>query len=191
MRSVPRLLVPVIAVILTVSSCGSDSSSSGEANTGAAGGAGFTSPAHHDSGGGIEQFKTKGGDNSIQESGEEASDPEFEEAAAALHAYLDARAAGAWARACEYLAPGATTQLAQIIEGGETTTCAGLLPDLSASIPLSALRRAAVANIGSFRVDGDAGFLLFRGAGGVAYFVPMAREDGRWTVAALAPSPLP
>ena len=46
---------------------------------------------HHDSGGGTAQFATKSGDNSIQESGKEASTAETQAAAAVLHAYLDAR----------------------------------------------------------------------------------------------------
>ncbi len=149
----------------------------------------FTPPAHRDSGGGARQFEARGGDNSIQESGQEASGSDFGEAAAALHAYLDARAAGAWAVACEYLAPGVYRGLAG--QGGGAPGCAEILAGLSAGLPPRALRDVAVADVGSFRVEGDSGFLLFHGAHGVDWFVPMVREDGSWKVAALAPSALP
>ena len=152
----------------------------------------FTLPQHHDSGGGAKQFETKTGDNSIQESGSEASGSEFTVAAAALHAYLDARAAHAWATACEYLSAGLTRQLTQISagQGGQQPSCAELLAGLSAGLPPSVLREVAVADVGSLRVEGDSGFLLFHGANGVDWFVPMVREDGTWKVAALAPSAL-
>src|SRR6476659_1017933 len=60
----------------------------------------FTPRAHHDSGGGSQQFITKGGDNSIQEFGSEPSASEFEQAATVLQGALDARAVGAWRVAC-------------------------------------------------------------------------------------------
>lgn len=149
----------------------------------------FTPPRHHDSGGGAAQYKIKGADNSIQESGTEASSAEFDEAAAALHAYLDARAAGAWSVACDNLARGVVGQLAALGgEGGDAHSCAEILAGLTAGVSPGALREATVADVGSLRVDGDSGFLLYRGAHGTTWFVPMAREDGSWKVAALAAS---
>jgi hypothetical protein len=153
----------------------------------------FTPKTHTDSGGGAEQFETKGGDNSIQESGEEVDASELEEAAAALHAYLDARAAGAWEAACSYMASGITQsrqQLAAASKQQGALGCPELLAALSAGVPAAARREAAQADVGSLRVEGDRGFILFHGARDTDYFMPMAREDGRWKVAALAASPL-
>lgn len=150
---------------------------------------GFQPPPHHDSGGGVKQFESKGGDNSIQESGSEASGPEFAAAAAALHAYLDARAAGAWAVACEYLSPGAYEPLTEP-GGGGGPSCPEVLARLSGGLPQRALREVAVADVGSFRVEGDSGFILFHGAHGADWFAPMVREDGHWKVGAIAPSAL-
>jgi len=153
----------------------------------------FHPKPHHDSGGRVAQFEEKGGDNSIQESGSEASGAELAEAAAALHGYLDARAAGAWSAACSYLSDAAARSLAQLSGaggGGAKPTCAQVLAGLSAGLPASVLREAAVADVGSLRVKGGSAFILFRGAHGSAYFMPMAREGSEWKVAALAPSAL-
>jgi hypothetical protein len=152
----------------------------------------FSPPEHHDSGGGSAQFEAKGGDNSIQRYGGEVSAAEFTAAAAALHAYLDARAARAWAAACSYMRAGLTSQLAAMSGGGgKKMPCAKVLAALSAGLPPQALREAAVADAGALRANGQTGFLLFKGAHETDYFMPMAREDGEWKVGALAPSAMP
>lgn len=152
----------------------------------------FTPKPHHDSGGGAAQFESKGGDNSIQEYGSEAGSSEFEAAAAALHGYLDARAAGAWSAACSYMAPGVSASLGQLA-GGETgeAACPEILASLSAGIPPAALREAAVANAGALRIEGGSALLLFRGSQGVNYFMPMSSAGGGWKIAAIAPSAVP
>ena len=149
--------------------------------------------AEADSGGGAKQFEVRGGDNSIQEYGEEQSGSEFAAAAEVLHAYLDARAAGAWDVACEQLAAAVTDELVRQLgaaQGGEKAGCREILVSLTASVPAAALREAARAEVGAFRVSGGSGFLLFRGARGENFFIPMHREDGDWKVAAIAASPL-
>ncbi|HSC21376.1 MAG TPA: hypothetical protein VLC07_06570 [Solirubrobacterales bacterium] len=154
----------------------------------------FKPHPHHDSGGGARQFEVKGGDNSVQEFGGESSGSEFEEAATALHDYLDARAERAWAAACRYLAAGVTAELSSQLgeaRGGSGPSCAELLAGLSGGVPESALREAAIANVGSLRVEGDRGFLLFHGVGQTDYFIPMVHEDGHWKVAAIAASAAP
>jgi len=152
----------------------------------------FSPPSHQDSGGGSAPFRSKGGDNSIQEYGAEVSGGEFAEAAAVVHAFLDARAAGAWAAACGRLAPAVRQEVVSQLGAaqGQKANCPEVLAGLSASVPASALREVAVADVGSLRAEGDAGFLLFRGAQGVDYFIPMRREAGKWKVGAIAPSPL-
>lgn len=171
-------------------SSGSGSAGGGDGKTGSKEPV-FKPHPHHDSGGGSGQFEAKGGDNSIEEFGEETSGSEFEEAAAALHDYLDARAQRAWAAACGYLATGVTKELiVQLAKarGGAAPSCAGLLASFSSGLPQAVLREAAVADVGSLRVEGDRGFLLYHGAHGAGYFIPMVREEGHWRVAAIAPS---
>jgi hypothetical protein len=150
--------------------------------------------ATHDSATGAASFETKGGDNSIQESGSEAGAFEVSQAAIALHGYLNARAAGEWAKACSYMAAGVTAQLAQFSAGSagdkKTPSCAKLLAGLSVGIPAATMREAAQADVGALRVEGESAFLLCHGAHGVDYFMPMDREGGDWKVAAIAPSAL-
>jgi hypothetical protein len=155
-------------------------------------GASFTPPAHHDSGGGSAQFKAKGGDNSIQESGSEASSAQLAQAAADLHGYLDARAGGAWRAACSHMTSTATASFSQLATGGQgaAQSCPKLLANLFAGMPAYAKRDTTIADVGALRVKGDSAYLLFHGAHSADYFMPMAREDGRWKVAAVAASAL-
>jgi hypothetical protein len=150
--------------------------------------------AHHDAATGAASFETKGGDNSIQESGSEAGASEVSQAAAALHGYLNARAAGEWSKACSYMAAGVTAQLSQLTAGGaagkKAPPCAKLLAGFSAGVPAAAMREAAEADVGALRVEDESAFLLYHGAHSTDYFMPMSRESGHWKVAAIAPSPL-
>lgn len=150
-------------------------------------------PSHHDSGGGAAQFRAPG-DNSIQESGGEASASERKRAAASLHGYLDSHAAGRWAAACHYLSAtlvvglervGAMSQSAQ-----GSTGCPKALAALSRGLQPRVLREGAQADVGSLRVNGDRGFVLYHGARGKDYAMPMVEEGGEWKVAALAGAPL-
>jgi hypothetical protein len=149
--------------------------------------------AHRDSGGGAAQFRGPG-DNSIQESGREASPSERERAAAALHGYLDSHAAGRWTAACRYMSAtlvvglermGALSQSKHKPKG-----CPKTLAALSAGLPPRVLREGAQANVGSLRVNGERAFILYHGARGSDYAMPMVKEGGEWRVAALAGAPL-
>jgi hypothetical protein len=140
--------------------------------------------SHDDSGGGTAQFRGRG-DNSVQETGSEAGDSEFEQAAAALHGYLDAQATGRWKAACSYMASEFRASVEQL--GGP---CAAALEGLSGGPSPAAAREAAAADAGALRIDGKQGFLLFHGAHRRAFFMPMAREGGSWKIAALAASEL-
>ena len=159
---------------------------------------------HHDSGGGSAQFVVKGGDNSVQEYGSEASESELQKAAAALHGFLDARAQRNWAAACTYLAESVTQSFAQMAEAAreaakkqglasspvEGSGCAATLDALSGRLPDSNLREAAIADVGALRVKGGQAFLIYRGAHGAIAAITMAREGGGWKVASLSGVPL-
>jgi hypothetical protein len=176
-----------------------DQGSTGEENRGDSSSNPAAAP-HSDSGGGSAQFRG-GGDNSIQESGSEADHSEFVQAAAALHGYLEARAAERWKAACSYLSSEFRESLQQLTasspeQGGGAggparAPCAVALAALSAGQPPAARHEAAVADAGALRINGDHGFLLFHGAHQSDYFMPMAREAGRWKIAGLSASALP
>ncbi len=158
------------------------------------GSADFTPKEHQDSGGGSDQFRVKGGDNSVQEFGEEADAAEFDEAAATLHNFLDARAASAWAAACKYIASNVIDSLQELATQSQRlkgAACAEILDKLTNPAAKDLLREEAqLADVGSLRVEGDRAFVLYRGPEGEVLAVPMAREDGSWKVGTLASIPL-
>lgn len=154
----------------------------------------FTPKQHSDSGGGSKQYIQKGGDNSVQEFGEEAGRGELEAAAAALHNFLDARAEGNWAAACDYMSKSVVEsfeKLASQAKQLKDASCAGILETLTNPAARSAMKQeAAKADVGSLRVEGDRSFVIYRGAEGTILAMPMADEGGDWKVASLAGTPL-
>ena len=148
---------------------------------------------HHDSGGGAAQFEVKNGDNSVQEFGAEASAGEREEAAAALHAFLDARAARQWAAACSFMSVASIVALEQIPKlsgNSDVSGCPEVLGALGAEAAQKLLVEGATADVGALRIEGERGFILYHGANGNDLVMPMVREDGSWKVGNVEPVPL-
>jgi hypothetical protein len=149
---------------------------------------------HHDSGGGTAQFATKGGDNSIQETGREGSSSETQAAAAVLHAYLDARVEHRWSDACFYLSAGFAATVEAFAEGyvkdKRARGCPETLEALAVGSSQRALEATAQADVGALRIEGDHGFVLYHGAGGEPYAMPMVLEGGAWKVGSLEGAPL-
>jgi hypothetical protein len=178
------------------SSGGDANGGGGKSGSGQSGGSGNGSsssfvPKHHDdSGGGSKQFEVKGGDNTIQGFGEEAEPSESEKAAAALHNFLDARAAEDWDATCYYLARGIIEPLKKIASQTDQPgvgSCAGILEKLTNPAAMDALRaEAANADVGSVRIEGARGFVIYHANGKTVFAMPMVYEDGRWKVGALA-----
>jgi hypothetical protein len=154
----------------------------------------FVPKHHHDSGGGSEQFKVKGGDNSVQEFGAEADTSELDAAAAALHDFLDARAEGNWAAACHYMSKSVTESFEKLAaQGGAkgSPSCAATLEKLINPNAEELMKaEAAKANVGSLRIEGEHAFVIYTGAEGAVLAMPMANEGGVWKVAGLAGTPL-
>ncbi|HEY5815580.1 MAG TPA: hypothetical protein VIS95_04490 [Solirubrobacterales bacterium] len=157
------------------------------------GGSDFVPKRHEDSGGGSEQYRVKGGDNSVQEFGAEAESSEFEAAAQALHNFLDARAAGDWDAACEYMSEATVASFERLGARGEggSTSCGETLAGLINPNAKQALKEEAeIADVGSLRVEGEQAFVIYTGIDGTVMAMPMADEDGEWKVAGLAGTPL-
>jgi len=144
------------------------------------------------SGGGSSQFRVKGGDNSIQDFGDETSESELEEAAKALHDFYVARAREEWRRACANLSKTVAEQLKLLAErakrGGQTD-CPAALAAITPSLPAEVERETTAVDAGSLRVEGDRGFLIYRDGEGTVYAINMA-DEGSWKVGALAGVPL-
>lgn len=169
-------------------------SDGGEGRSGGGDASDFVPKKHSDSGGGAEQFKVKGGDNSVQEFGEEADTEEFDAAAVALHNFLDARAEGNWAAACEYMSKGVVESFKKLASQAKQindTSCGGFLEKLTNPAAKQAMKEeAAKANVGSLRIEDEQAFVIYTGIDGTVLAMPMADEDGDWKVASLAGTPL-
>jgi hypothetical protein len=139
------------------------------------------------SGGGSGQFRTKGGDNSIQEYGGEADESELQEVAEIVHNFYVARAAQQWDRACTYLSKSNVEQLEQLADrsGQKNVDCGTVLKAFTRTLPASVEREITTVDARSFRHDSEQGFLIYYGAGKVAYAMPLRAEDGTWKVTAL------
>lgn len=133
----------------------------------------------------------KGGDNSIQQFGIEASSSERIEAAQVAKDYLDARAAGEWVRGCARVAAGLNAEFKAfgLRQTPKLTSCAEVLRALTMGVPASALRIAAAIHVLSMRIEGSSAFLLYRNGENTPFSIPMAHEGSEWKVAALDGSP--
>jgi hypothetical protein len=139
-------------------------------------------------------FIAPGGDNSIQTFGDEGSGAELDEVTAVLTGYLRARAADEWAKECGYLAKGTVAPLEQLASRSPQLKgkgCAAVLEALTGGVPAPARANTLTGAVDSLRVEGEQGFALYHGPKGVDYYVPMAKEDGRWKVAGIGPSEFP
>jgi hypothetical protein len=154
----------------------------------------FVPEHHHDSGGGSKQFVTKGGDNSVQEYGKEADSQELNAAADSLHNFLDARAEGNWAAACDYMAKSiieSFKKLASQAKQIEDKSCAGILEKLTNPAAKEALKKEAEkADVGSLRTEGDRSFVIYTGLEGAILAISMVHEGDQWKVASIAGTPL-
>lgn len=145
------------------------------------------------SGGGSEQFRVKGGDNSIQEFGEESDEAELEQAATTVHDFYLARAEERWSEACSHLASELIEQLEQLAQGSDKLRdkgCPAVLEAFTNPLPLRERRETTLVDAASLRQEGDQAFFIYRGEGDGAFAILMMREDDSWKVGALAGSPL-
>jgi hypothetical protein len=157
----------------------------------------FVLEHHNDSGGGSAEFMNPPGyDNSIQTSGRESTEVELREAADALHGYLDARVAGNWAAACQYLAPSFADAYIETDTPLESSLgapkglgrgCAAALWYRFHKVPAEILRAEAEVDVGSLRVEENRGYLLFHDGEGSSRFIGVSKEDGRWKLSSTDP----
>jgi hypothetical protein len=141
------------------------------------------------SGGGSAQFRSKGGDNSIQEFGEESDESELQEAAEVVHGFYVARAQEEWSKACSYLAKSNIEQLEQLGSQAPEFKAAGCAPILKAftrPLPPAVQREITTVDAGSLRREGEQGFLVYYGADHATFAMPLIDEGGSWKVAALS-----
>ncbi|HWB69934.1 MAG TPA: hypothetical protein VG518_08140 [Solirubrobacterales bacterium] len=153
----------------------------------------FKAPPVKVSGGGSSRFIVKGGDNSIQEFGQEGSGSELTEAAEAVHGFTAARAEERWDAACSYLAKSNVESLEKL--GSQSpqfkdSGCGAILAAFTRPLPASVEREITTIDAASLRREGEQGFLIYRGADKTIYAMPLRSEGGAWKVAGLSGTPL-
>lgn len=156
-------------------------------------------PKHYDDsrGGSAGFMNPPGYDNSLQTFGKESTEAEFREAADALHGYLDARVAGNWAAACRYLAPSFSDPYLETetsLESGAGVVrkdygrgCAAALWYRFHKVPDGYLEAEADVDVGSLRVEGDTGYLLFHNSEESNRSIGVSKEDGHWKLSTTDP----
>lgn len=144
------------------------------------------------SGGGSGRLRAKGGDNSIQEFGEEGDESELREVAEIVHGFYVARAEERWDKACTYLSKSNIEQLEQLAARSDrqNVDCGTVLKAFTRTLPDSIEREITTVDARSFRHDSKQGFLIYYGADKVVYAMPLLAEGGTWKVTALAGSTL-
>jgi hypothetical protein len=137
-------------------------------------------------------FKTKGGDNSIQEYGEEGPASDRSRANQAIQALYDAYRTGNWGEICnKYLSESNLKEIKLLSEKSpqiKGSTCADVLGGLNQTNQKAPDTPAS--SVAAVRIEGDTAFALYRGIDGKGYAIPLKLEGGTWKLTALAPTPL-
>jgi len=140
---------------------------------------------------GSSSFRTPGGDNSIQDFGEEAEESEREAASAVVLAFMQARSDGDWDFVCLQLSSAALAQIDQLADRSSQLRgkdCADVLATLVGKAPAAARANTIRGGIDSLRFDGESGFALYHGSDGRDYYLPLVKEGESWRIGALGPS---
>lgn len=172
--------------------CGGGDPASTDVSRAQEGEAAFEPKPHEDSGGGVARLRGKDGDKKILAFGQEADGGEFEQAAAALHNFMDAAAGGHWEAACDYMAAWVVEGFEQLAANDEELEgCAATLERFASAGPgPSPGAEAKQADVVSVRVDGNRAFAIYRGRGKSPRAIEMVKEGDAWKVAGLSGRPL-
>jgi hypothetical protein len=139
------------------------------------------------------QFRTKGGDNSIQNFGGEGSSAEREKATKVIAGVFAAQKAKEWAKVCGLLSAKATGQLEEFSKRSPQLKgkgCAQVIALILGSAPTSARPETIKGPVIALRTKGGESFALYRGTDGKAYAYPLVLENGQWKLIGMAPTPL-
>jgi hypothetical protein len=171
----------------------------GGSSSQAAGGFDFSGePTKHDhptpvEGRRADGLRVPGGDNSIQEYGEEQGSEERAAAMAPIAALYRALYSGDWNEVCgTYLSAGNVKQIELIAEQRPKLKgkgCAEALSGLNHAVGRKG-PDTPDGGIVSFRTVGDTGFAIYWGIDGKGYAFALESEGGSWKLTSLAPTPL-
>jgi hypothetical protein len=137
-------------------------------------------------------FRVPGGDNSIQEYGEETDSAERAAAMVPIAGLYRAFESGDWTAVCStYLSAGNVEQIELLAEKSpqlKGKDCPAVLAGLNQSPGKGP--DTPDGGIVSFRVEGDTGFAIYWGIDGKGYAFALKSEGGEWKLTSLAPTPL-
>jgi hypothetical protein len=138
-------------------------------------------------------FVVPGGDNSIQNYGEEQDAEGRAAAMRPIVALYRALEGGDWTEVCStYLSAPNLKQIELLAEKSNQIkgrSCAEILGGLNQSVGRKG-PDTPDGEIVSFRVEDDTGFAIWWGIDGKGYAMPLKSEGGAWKLTALAPTPL-
>jgi hypothetical protein len=139
-----------------------------------------------------DSFRVPGGDNSIQEFGEETDAAERVAAMVPIAGLYRALESGDWTAVCStYLSASNVKQIELLAEkspqlkGKDCPSVLGGLNQVAGKGP-----DTPDGGVVSFRVEGDTGFAIYWGIDGKGYAFALKSEGGAWKLTALAPTPL-
>jgi hypothetical protein len=171
-------------------SAGGGSTNSGSGNGGGSGVGGTNLDSSERS----SAYVTPGGDNSIQEFGDEGDSAERAEALVVIEAIGKGSETGKWDEVCDkYLSTSNLEQfeaITQKVPQFKGKDCAEILGGLSPGGKTPADPSRPKNGIASIRGDDENAFAIYTGVDGNGYAFPMAKEDGALKATALAPTPL-
>lgn len=147
------------------------------------------------SGGGSAQFRVEGGDNSIQDYGEEAGESELTQVARQVHGFYVARVRGEWKRACSYLSMASAQQLGTVATRSPQAQgegCPAGLRLYTKPVPGSIARQITSVDAAALRHEGVQAFLVYTAPPGrTVYTMPLTNEGGSWKLGAISGAALP
>ena len=138
-------------------------------------------------------FRVPGGDNSIQEFGEEQGSDERAAAMVPIAALYRALYSGDWTEVCStYLSSPNVEQIEMLAARSPQLKGKGCADVLSGLNQTTGRRGPDTPDGGivSFRTEDDTGFAIYWGIDGKGYAFALKSEEGDWKLTALAPTPL-
>jgi len=140
---------------------------------------------------GSDQFRDQTKDP-LLDFGEEGSGAELSQGEEVVRAFLAARGAGNWSRACAQLSREMLDKIEHLAVSSTNLGDKSCPSFLGTFIRLSAKERkeTKVEAGGSLRRQGRNGYLIYYGNGEVVYAMPLGREGDAWKVASLSPQRL-
>lgn len=167
-----RALPPIAILLLALAGCGGGAGASSEPSPGSEVAPGVPT--------------SRGGDNSIQTYGREASARERFLLSTVVHAYLDARAAEQWRDVCNLLTEALRNEYEEV---SRSRDCAQIMRAFTAPTPRVNLELESQIMVLSARIAGAQAFLIYRQrhSGEGVYAMPLALERGKWKVGLVTP----